>query len=248
MNSFATRLNISTARLLGASALALALALLIPAGHASAATRCGNEYTVKSGDVLWRLAAEHHTNVWTLAQMNHIPNPNLIYVGQCMAFPGQAPATTTTTVKTVKSAVPSSSPSRSSVVSVPAGSSSLRGILTRAADDHGVSPALVMAIARQESGWSQSARGRSGEIGLMQILPATGASLNAGHGTRYDIWTAQGNAELGAMFLSDLVRSEHGCLTCAISAYNEGPGNFAAHGYLNWHSYVAPVLAYMRQY
>jgi hypothetical protein len=239
-----THLKISFVRLLGGSTFALALALTLPTGHALAATGCGSAYTVRQGDVLWRLAMEHHTDIWTLARMNHIPDPNLIYIGQCMTFPDQ---------------VQSPSPSATSAASAYAGASgaqapastgggSVSGILAQAASDHGVPAALVMAIAWQESNWNQSARGGSGEIGLMQILPATGDMLNAGHGTSYDIWTAQGNAELGAMFLSDLLRTEHGCLTCAISAYNEGPGNFATHGYLNWQSYVAPVLALMQRY
>ncbi len=256
-------MKIWISRALGAAVLATGLALIVPASGVSAATaRCGESYTVQPGDVLWRLSMEHHTNIWAVSQVNHIPNPNLIYVDQCLVFPNQlddpdpddsnvASSAATPAAATPKPATTTTTRAAGGSVSVAppqpqAGNT--RALLTQAANDHGVAPALVMAIAWHESGWDQNARGRSGEIGLMQILPGTGAMLNAAHGTSYDIWTTSGNAELGAMFLRDLLNTEHGCLTCAISAYNEGPGNFAAHGYLNWQSYVAPVLALMRDY
>ncbi|MBC8535265.1 GH25 family lysozyme [Feifania hominis] len=39
-------------------------------------------YTVKRGDTLWGIARRYHTTVSQLAGINHIKNPNLIYVGQ----------------------------------------------------------------------------------------------------------------------------------------------------------------------
>ena len=39
-------------------------------------------YTVKSGDTLWAIAKRYGTTVTKLAQLNAIPNPNRIYVGQ----------------------------------------------------------------------------------------------------------------------------------------------------------------------
>lgn len=49
-------------------------------------------YTVRSGDTLSVIAARFNTTVATLAQLNNITNPNLIFAGQVLRVPGTAPA------------------------------------------------------------------------------------------------------------------------------------------------------------
>jgi lysozyme len=39
-------------------------------------------YRVRRGDSLWRIAKRYNTTVYNLVQLNNIPNPNRIYVGQ----------------------------------------------------------------------------------------------------------------------------------------------------------------------
>lgn len=58
-----------------------------PAKPASSAT-----YTVKAGDTLSQIAASHGTSYQTLASLNHLSNPNEIYVGQTLKL--QAPTGT----------------------------------------------------------------------------------------------------------------------------------------------------------
>lgn len=41
-----------------------------------------NSYTIKSGDTLWNIAIKYDTTVSTLAKLNNISNPNLIYAGE----------------------------------------------------------------------------------------------------------------------------------------------------------------------
>lgn len=41
-------------------------------------------YTVQSGDTLSGIAFKYHTTVSALAELNHISNPNLIYIGQLL--------------------------------------------------------------------------------------------------------------------------------------------------------------------
>jgi LysM repeat protein len=57
-----------------------------PVRHAAA--RSGRVYTVRPGDTLSRIAAAHHVpGGWpTIVRLNHIRNPNLIYVGQRLAL------------------------------------------------------------------------------------------------------------------------------------------------------------------
>jgi len=61
--------------------------LLLTAAVVSAAT-----YIVQPGDTLWRISRQFGTTVDAIVQANNIPNPNLIYVGQVLEIPGDAPA------------------------------------------------------------------------------------------------------------------------------------------------------------
>ncbi|MBN1681351.1 MAG: LysM peptidoglycan-binding domain-containing protein [Anaerolineae bacterium] len=47
-------------------------------------------YTIVSGDTLYGIAARFNTTAATLAQLNNIVNPNLIYPGQVISVPGAA--------------------------------------------------------------------------------------------------------------------------------------------------------------
>lgn len=51
-----------------------------------------NTYTVRSGDTLSSIAAKFGTNYQTLASLNGISNPNLIYAGQALRVNGSASA------------------------------------------------------------------------------------------------------------------------------------------------------------
>ena len=51
-----------------------------------------NTYTVRSGDTLFSIAAKFGTSYQTLASLNGISNPNLIYVGQVLRVNGSANA------------------------------------------------------------------------------------------------------------------------------------------------------------
>lgn len=47
----------------------------------------GIQYTVQPGDTLWALSRRFGTSVSAIAQLNHIANPDLIYVGQVLTIP-----------------------------------------------------------------------------------------------------------------------------------------------------------------
>lgn len=58
------------------------LLLLVTVAVVSAAS-----YVVQPGDTLWRISRQFGTTVDAIVQANHIPNPNLIYVGQVLEIP-----------------------------------------------------------------------------------------------------------------------------------------------------------------
>jgi soluble lytic murein transglycosylase-like protein len=57
---------------------------------------------------------------------------------------------------------------------------SLMPQITDAADANGVDPNLLAALVQQESGGNPNAVSSAGAQGLTQLMPTTGASLNAG--------------------------------------------------------------------
>jgi soluble lytic murein transglycosylase len=97
----------------------------------------------------------------------------------------------------------------------------------RVARAHGVDPALVYAVMREESGYQPDALSVVGARGLVQIMPDTGRRLAADLGAnRFDpaeLFVPERNLELGALYLSQLVGRFDGRLSAAIASYNAGP-------------------------
>lgn len=89
--------------------------------------------------------------------------------------------------------------------------------LAAAAARYGVPVDLVFALAKQESGYSQSARSSEGAIGVMQLMPRTAQGLGV------DPYDLDQNIDGGVRYLSQL-HSRFGDWVTAAAAYNAGPG------------------------
>ena len=107
-------------------------------------------------------------------------------------------------------------------------------VILMAAAQHKVPPALVKAVVWQESGFNPKARGRSGEFGLMQIMPDTAHDWVAAERiqlfTNFQLLDPAKNTQCGAWYLSRLLhryRRTDNPLPYALAAYNAGPGNVA---------------------
>jgi LysM repeat protein len=82
-------------------------------GTGGPTTTTTGAYTVASGDTLFTLAQRFNTTVATLAQINNIVNPNLIYPGQALVVTNATPTPAPTPVpssQTVPTPVPVVSP------------------------------------------------------------------------------------------------------------------------------------------
>ena len=66
--------------------LSLSLVLSLIVGNAGFAF-ADTSYTVKNGDVLWKIAQKYQTTWQALAEYNKLANPNLIYTNQTLAIP-----------------------------------------------------------------------------------------------------------------------------------------------------------------
>ncbi len=97
-----------------------------------------------------------------------------------------------------------------------------------AAAESGIEPALIWAVMRQESAFQPTVVSVSDAIGLMQMLPSTGARIAAelgtsgapGHFSREFLFEPRVNIRLGARYLADL--SALVGVPAAFAAYNAG--------------------------
>ena len=138
-----------------------------------------------------------------------------------------------------------------SAATLPAASTaSLAGVpyadlFTRAGNRHGVDPALLAAVASQESGFDSGAVSPAGAQGLMQFMPTTARGLGV---NPLDPASAVDGA---ARYLSDL-SAQFGSTSLALAAYNAGPGTVSRYGgippYPETQNYVRNVLTKAEAY
>jgi LysM repeat protein/plastocyanin len=81
-------------------------------------------YVVKAGDNLFRIAIQFSTSVYAIAVVNHIPNPNWIFVGKTLVIPYPNSVVWPTFIPTPSPASSSSASSTSSASSSSSSSSS----------------------------------------------------------------------------------------------------------------------------
>jgi soluble lytic murein transglycosylase-like protein len=118
-----------------------------------------------------------------------------------------------------------------------------RDLIREAAERHGLPPAFVEAVARQESNFDPAAISRKGAIGLMQLMPRTAESLGV------DPRDPVQNSEGGARLLRELLlsyRNQPDQVRRALAAYNAGEGAVTKYGgippYRETQDYVERVL------
>ena len=106
---------------------------------------------------------------------------------------------------------------------------------------HRVSPKLVAAIVAVESEFNPRAVSRRGAQGLMQLMPATAASLDV-----EDSFDIQENLDGGVRHLRVLMSRFHNDLPLVLAAYNAGDRAVIAYGgvppYPQTRRYVVRVL------
>lgn len=93
-----------------------------------------------------------------------------------------------------------------------------------------VDKALILALTRQESQFSPTAKSAAGACGLMQLLPSTAAHITKNQSLRKDnspLLEAEYNMALGQKYVNYLLEKPFidGNLFFLMTAYNAGPGN-----------------------
>ncbi|KEZ19445.1 Lytic transglycosylase [Sphingobium yanoikuyae] len=95
--------------------------------------------------------------------------------------------------------------------------------VAEAAQRFGIPEAWIWAVMRVESNGDAGATSPVGAMGLMQIMPATWATLTARYGLGANVWDVRANILGGAAYLREMV-DRYGDLPSALAAYNAGPG------------------------
>lgn len=90
------------------------------------------------------------------------------------------------------------------------------------APEYGLDPAMVCRQVRTESNFDHSQIGKAGEIGLLQLMPATAADL------KIDPRDWRANLTGGMRYLARTTAMFGGDPAKGLAAYNCGPGRLAS--------------------
>lgn len=161
-------------------------------------------YIVQSGDNVPAIAAEYGISARTLAEVNGLVNPELIFPGQELVIPDPATAPRYT-------------------AGVYFDRATIRSYIVDISSAYGWDPYLIMSLAWQESGWDQSIISWADAYGVMQLLPGTAnwaGSVLVGRQIDF-VYSAWDNIETGVAYLTHL-RSLTGSDYLALAAYYQG--------------------------
>jgi len=171
--------------------------------------------------------------------------------------PGAAQASSASFAAQLQSATaatpPVSATASSAAAGAVAGTSSLpagtpyAAEITAAADKHGVDPALLAGLVKQESNFNPNAGSPAGAQGLTQLMPATAASLGV-----TNVHDPAQALDGGAKYLRQQLDRFGGDVARALAAYNAGPGAVERFGgvppYAETQEYVRRVQANAAEY
>ncbi len=120
-------------------------------------------------------------------------------------------------------------------------------MITQAANEAGVPPALVKAVAKAESGFDPQSTSGAGAQGLMQLMPGTARGLGV-----TDPYDPLQSLRGGAKYLRQMLDRFGGDYEKAIAAYNAGPGAVARYDgvppYAETQAYVPRVMGYFQDF
>jgi len=103
-----------------------------------------------------------------------------------------------------------------------------RDAIQSASARHGVNPALLLAVPKQESRFSPGVRSIAGAIGLMQLMPATASSIAGEPLQEPELMQPSTNISLGAAYMRSLLQLWGGNAFLSVASYNAGPGTVSS--------------------
>ncbi|HJG84090.1 MAG TPA: LysM peptidoglycan-binding domain-containing protein [Weissella thailandensis] len=205
------------------------LTALTVAGVATAAMATdvsADTYTVKSGDTLSSIAADHNTTVDRILNVNKISDSNMIFVGEQFELDDQAANAQTQAVApassdatTQQSVATSVAPAASQVPSQAAAPASSAATTTK------TSTASNSASTSSASGSTYDqfiAAGGTSELWESVVMPESGGNVNASNGQYHGLGQTNqswgtGSVENQTKGMLDYANSRYGSIDSAIS-------------------------------
>ena len=184
------------------------------------------------GDILAFGSPVHHVGIYIGEnQMIEAPRPGLaVRIGPVYETP--------TAIRRIVDDPAAAAPALSARVSA---GTPYAGLFEAAGQKYGVSPALLAAVARQESGYDAGAVSPAGAQGLMQLMPGTAHGLGV-----TNAFDPTQSVDGAAHLLRGLL-DRFGSTDLALAAYNAGPGAVLRYGgvppYAETQKYVRSVLS-----
>jgi soluble lytic murein transglycosylase-like protein len=172
-----------------------------------------------------------------------VPQPPAV---PAATFASQLATATTATAMTAAPAAPAAGLAATGASELPS-DTPFGAEITAAAKKHGIDPALLAGLVKQESGFDPNAGSPAGARGLTQLMPATAAGLGV-----TNVLDPLQNLDGGAKYLRQQLDAFGGDVTRALAAYNAGPGAVQRYGgvppYAETQNYVRVVQANAAQY
>jgi LysM repeat protein len=230
--------------------------LLVPDGGGvptRSATAGTVRHRVHPGDTVSAIALRYRTSVAAIVARNILDHRATIRVGQVLAVPvrlaaGRPHRVAGLPLRHYPPAVAAAAARHRRILAARPTPSRLavRMLIRRTAQAVGADPALALAVAQQESGFQHGVVSPADAIGVMQVLPSTGAWLGRDVvGRRLDLLDVEDNVLAGVVLLRLLTRAAP--LPQAVASYYQGLRSVRRHGmYRDTRRYVANVLALRR--
>ncbi|MHA7154917.1 lytic transglycosylase [Arthrobacter sp. TMN-50] len=248
----------------GSADVSVASTEITPAAPKPAAPASdGGSYTIKGGDTLGAIAAQHKVSLSALLKANNLTATTMIHPGGKLTFPGKA-----TPVADAAPAVDDEAPAdlvpstflhytypqhvvseanrnKHLLNSLPVpGNDAMKSIVADTARSMGVDPSLALAVSYQESGFNQRAVSPANAIGAMQVIPMSGEWASDLVGRPLNLLDPYDNATAGVAILQSLIRTSD-TLDEAIASYYQGQYSVTTHGmFSDTKDYVAAITAH----
>ncbi|MGY3567651.1 LysM peptidoglycan-binding domain-containing protein [Sinomonas sp. RB5] len=237
------------------------------AGDTSAQPASSGTYTIRPGDTLYGISARLKVPLGSLLSANGLSLTSIIYAGRTLKLPAAKaePAAAITQAssgapkplvgdtffgfKYPDAVVASANENKRLLNAAPVPSrAEMKQIVADTARRMGVDPALALAIAYQESGFSQRAVSPANAIGTMQLVPTSGEWASDLVGRKLNLMDPHDNATAGIAIIRALVRTSKDEDT-AIAGYYQGQYSVAKHGmYKDTKQYVAAIKAHQKTF
>jgi soluble lytic murein transglycosylase-like protein len=186
--------------------------------------RAGERVTLRNG---YEMQCDHHAQIEGRVRLYLSPSednyiefapPDIAEVEKVADLPVQS-TSAVESPSTMQTAGPKSSPAEPSAgTAAKLSQADLGEMLAKAGQAHNLDVDLLASLVKAESGGNARAVSHAGAQGLMQLMPATAATLGV-----EDSFKPEENVRGGSVYLDSLLIRYHDNLALALAAYNAGP-------------------------